>query len=122
MLALVIDVPAAEVELASDAQWALGVVAVEERVGVAGRVELWTSLGDDRALVLDAVAGFSERWTARLVEVANAALRQPELVARAATAGFLLRGGDEAQARAHVAAEAAKWGRVIRERAITFEG
>jgi tripartite-type tricarboxylate transporter receptor subunit TctC len=59
---------------------------------------------------------------ARLVEVANAALRQPELVARAATAGFLLRGGDEAAARAHVAAEAAKWGRVIRERAITFEG
>lgn len=73
MLALVIDVPAAEVELASDALWALGVVAVEERVGVAGRVELWTSLGDDRALVLDAVAGmserWSERWTARLVEV-----------------------------------------------------
>ncbi len=69
MLALVIDVPAAEVELASDALWALGVVAVEERVGVAGRVELWTSLGDDRTLVLDAVAGFSERWTARLVEV-----------------------------------------------------
>ena len=31
MLALVVTVPAGEVELASDALWALGVVAIEER-------------------------------------------------------------------------------------------
>ncbi len=58
----------------------------------------------------------------RLGEVARAAVAMPDVQARAATAGFLLRGGDEAGARAHVAAEAAKWGRIIRERRIVFEG
>ncbi|MFL1460880.1 Bug family tripartite tricarboxylate transporter substrate binding protein [Roseococcus sp. DSY-14] len=59
---------------------------------------------------------------ARLGEVARAALAMPEVQARAAAAGFLLRGSDEAPARAHVAAEAAKWRRVIQERRIVFEG
>ncbi len=59
---------------------------------------------------------------ARLGEVARAAVAQADVQARAAGAGFLLRGGDEAGARAHVAGEAAKWGRIIRERSITFEG
>lgn len=59
---------------------------------------------------------------ARLVEVARAAVAMPDVQARAAGAGFLLRGSDEASARAHVAAEAAKWGRIIRERSIAFEG
>lgn len=58
----------------------------------------------------------------RLGEVARAAVAQADVQARAATAGFLLRGSDEAQARTHVAAEAAKWGRIIRERSIVFEG
>ena len=45
MKALVVSVSADEVEVASDALWGLGVVAVEERA--AGEwVELWTSLGD----------------------------------------------------------------------------
>ncbi|WP_158292008.1 Bug family tripartite tricarboxylate transporter substrate binding protein [Paracraurococcus ruber] len=58
----------------------------------------------------------------RLAEVAQEALRQPEVQARASTAGFLLRGTDQAGARAHVQAEAAKWGRIIRERNIQFDG
>jgi ribosomal protein L11 methyltransferase len=72
MLALVVDVPEFDVELASDALWALGVVAIEERRSGAGRVELWTSLGDDRVIVLDAVAGFPEHWESRLEEVDEA--------------------------------------------------
>ena len=51
MLGLVLTVPASEAELASDALWALGVAAIEERGGTRGTeddlVELWTSLGDD---------------------------------------------------------------------------
>lgn len=59
---------------------------------------------------------------ARLQDVANEALRQPDVQARGAQAGFLLRGTDAAAARAHVMAESEKWGRIIRERNITFEG
>jgi tripartite-type tricarboxylate transporter receptor subunit TctC len=57
----------------------------------------------------------------RLAEVANAALRQPDVQQRGAQAGFLLRGTDAAGARAHVAAEGEKWGRIIRERNIVFQ-
>ena len=58
----------------------------------------------------------------RLNEVANEALRQPDVQARGAQAGFLLRGTDQAAARAHVMAEHAKWARIIRERNIVFDG
>lgn len=70
-LALVLEVPASDVELASDALWALGVLAVEERSsGVADHfVELWTSLGDDADIVTRAADGFPARWQWRLVEV-----------------------------------------------------
>lgn len=79
-LALVLTVPAAEVEIASDALWALGVLAVEERTpaeegGAAPDgttddvVELWTSLGDDVDAVVRAAGGFPTRWRWRLVEV-----------------------------------------------------
>ncbi|MFM8267023.1 MAG: 50S ribosomal protein L11 methyltransferase [Ilumatobacteraceae bacterium] len=44
MRALVVTVAAHEVEVASDALWALGVMAVEERPGPDGSIELWTSL------------------------------------------------------------------------------
>jgi len=47
MRQLVVTVIGDEVELASDALWGLGVVAVEERQAADGSVELWTSLGDD---------------------------------------------------------------------------
>lgn len=64
MRQLVVTVASDEVELASDALWGLGVVAVEERLTDDGSTELWTSLGDDT----DAVpAGFPWPW--RLVEV-----------------------------------------------------
>jgi ribosomal protein L11 methyltransferase len=78
--ALVLTVPAGEAELASDALWALGVLAVEERTPAgAGAttpdgttddlVELWTSLGDDVESVARAAGGFPSRWRWRLVEV-----------------------------------------------------
>lgn len=70
MIALVITVPASEAELAADALWALGVVAVEERDALdTGMVELWTSLGDDRDAVTRAAEGFPARWRWRLVDV-----------------------------------------------------
>jgi ribosomal protein L11 methyltransferase len=71
--ALVVSVPAGEVELASDALWALGVVAVEERDAGEGTedhlVELWTSLGDDVEAVTRAAEGFPARWRWQLVDV-----------------------------------------------------
>lgn len=78
--ALVVTVPAAEAELAADALWALGVLAIEERMpmgegtradpGTTDRlVELWTSLGDDVEEIARAAAGFPARWRWHLVEV-----------------------------------------------------
>ena len=73
MKALVVSVPAGEVELASDALWALGVVAVEERDAGGGTedhlVELWTSLGDDVEAVTRAAEAFPVRWRWQLVDV-----------------------------------------------------
>lgn len=73
MIALVVSVPAGEAELAADALWALGVLAIEERGGGVMTddqlVELWTSLGDDRAAVARAADGFPARWRWRLVEI-----------------------------------------------------
>lgn len=46
MKALVVTVAPGDVEVASDALWGLGVVAVEERTA-GDLVELWTSLGDE---------------------------------------------------------------------------
>lgn len=73
MKALVVSVPAIEAELASDALWALGVVAVEERDPAEPTddhlVELWTSLGDDVDAVAHAAEGFPARWRWRLVDV-----------------------------------------------------
>ena len=73
MLAFVVAVPSSEAELASDALWSLGVVAIEERDAGAGTedhyVELWTALGDDSDAVARAAEGFPARWRWRLVEV-----------------------------------------------------
>lgn len=66
-----VEVPAAAAEVAADVLWSLGVVAVEERDGADGRIELWTSigegsLGDDRraTAVLE-----RDGWTWRFVEI-----------------------------------------------------
>ena len=67
-------------------------------------------------------AGAPDAAAARLNELANTILADPAIAARATQAGFLLGGGTEAQARAFVASEHAKWSRVIRERNIQFEG
>ena len=69
MRALVITVTADEVEMASDALWALGVVAIEERVGPHGTIELWTSLGDE--IGYDDI-GLPTRWPWRLEDVDEA--------------------------------------------------
>jgi ribosomal protein L11 methyltransferase len=76
MLALVLTVPANEAELASDALWALGVAAVEERSAAGDEietedrfVELWTSLGTDVEAITAAAEGFPARWRWRTVEV-----------------------------------------------------
>jgi ribosomal protein L11 methyltransferase len=79
-LALVVTVPAGETELAADALWALGVVAIEERVPVGEvddgtnehMVELWTSLGEDVDAVTHAAVAFPTRWRWHLVDVDDA--------------------------------------------------
>ena len=60
MRQLVVTVQPLDLELASDALWALGVVAVEER-RVGEVIELWTSVGEAADLDL--------RWPWRFVEV-----------------------------------------------------
>lgn len=76
-LALVVTVPAGEAEVASDALWALGVMAIEERAAEGApddglsdhMVELWTSLGDDIETVTHAAVAFPTRWRWHLVEI-----------------------------------------------------
>lgn len=84
--ALVVVVPGTELELASDMLWSLGVVAIEERPsadadgviddpfdGTADHlIELWTSLGDDHDVIVQAAAAFPTRWRWHLVEVDEA--------------------------------------------------
>ncbi len=79
MIALVVSVPAGDAELASDALWALGVLAVEEREpagAIAGAldhvIELWTSLGDDVDDIAGQLAALPARWRWRFVEVDDA--------------------------------------------------
>jgi ribosomal protein L11 methyltransferase len=71
VLALVVSTTVAGVELASDALWSLGVVAIEERSAADG-VELWTSLGDDSDAVTAAASQRLARWSWRIVEVDEA--------------------------------------------------
>jgi ribosomal protein L11 methyltransferase len=64
-LGVVVSPPASDLELAADALWSLGAVAVEERDG-----ELWTSLGDDKPWV---AAAMPTAWPYRFVEMDDAA-------------------------------------------------
>ena len=66
---LVVTVPVVDAELASDALWGLGVVAVEERVAADGETELWTSLGDEATA---ADVRLPQPWPWRFVEVDDA--------------------------------------------------
>jgi ribosomal protein L11 methyltransferase len=68
VLAIVVSTSADEVELASDALWMLGVVAIEERA-VGGTVELWSSLGEDVDTITNAASRRLDQWPWRLVEV-----------------------------------------------------
>ena len=67
--ALVVTVPETEAELAGDALWALGVLAIEERSVESGFVELWTALGDNADEVLTAGTAFPATWRWHTVEV-----------------------------------------------------
>jgi ribosomal protein L11 methyltransferase len=58
-LGLVVHAHPSDAELAADALWALGVVALEERAGDGDIVQLWTSLGDDRRAVDQALSDSS---------------------------------------------------------------
>lgn len=58
----VVDVPATDVELASDRLWGLGVRGIEERIPSRGRVELWTSVGDDPGAFERAAARLDPAW------------------------------------------------------------
>lgn len=122
----IIDMPSAQALIADRALPALA-------VGTAERVPTFPDLptiGESVVPGFEAYswvmwwvpAGTPDAVAERLTEVANAAIAQPEVIARAGAAGFLLRGTDEAGARAHVAAENAKWSRVIRDRRLSFEG
>jgi ribosomal protein L11 methyltransferase len=72
-LMLVVSVPAPDAEIASDALWALGVVAVEERpIGNGEMVELHTSLGEDHDAVTRAAEAFPARWRWHLHDVDDA--------------------------------------------------
>ncbi len=95
MLAFVVSVRPDDVEVASDALWGLGVVAVEERSTVDGGVELWTSLGD----VDPATIEWPQQWPWRLVEIdetvadtwrefATPILIEPDLVVRPAWVAY----------------------------------
>ena len=95
MLAFVLTVADHDVELASDALWDLGVVAVEERSGGVGMVELWTALGDDPDVVAAVASVFVEPWSWRTEEIdeavadtwrnfATAIWVEPDLVVRPA--------------------------------------
>lgn len=68
MLALVVTVDCDDADLAADALWSMGVVAIEER-SVADRVELWTSLGDDGEAAMAAASDRLTQWSWRMVEV-----------------------------------------------------
>ncbi len=72
MLAFVLDVCSDDVEVASDVLWGWGVVAVEERSGPPGRIELWTALGEDRIGIEARAVELPDRWNWRLVDVDTA--------------------------------------------------
>ena len=90
MRQFVVSVPCDEAELAADALWGLGVVAIEERALTDGMVELWTSLGEGEHLeelslpwptrFVDVDASVAETWRRFAVPV----LVEPGLVVRPA--------------------------------------
>lgn len=67
---IVVTVEETGAEVAADTLWSLGVVAVEERTAGGGRVELWTSVGEERGDIERALARIGERWECR-VEVVD---------------------------------------------------
>jgi ribosomal protein L11 methyltransferase len=83
MRAFVVVVDAADVDVASDVLWQLGVRAIEERstVGAADRVadralervELWTAVGDDDESIRRAADRIGTRWRWRVEVVTTRA-------------------------------------------------
>ncbi|MFZ4719088.1 MAG: 50S ribosomal protein L11 methyltransferase [Ilumatobacteraceae bacterium] len=95
MRQLVVSVSPDEAELAADALWGLGVVAVEERAADDGSLELWTSLGEDegdvdlpwpwRFVEVDAAVADTWRQFATTIEVESDLFIQPAWVPLAGT-------------------------------------
>ncbi|HYN33901.1 MAG TPA: 50S ribosomal protein L11 methyltransferase [Ilumatobacteraceae bacterium] len=73
MRAFVVTVPEADVDIASDALWQLGVRAIEERSSprLAEVVELWTAVGDDDTAIERAGTAMGQRWPWRVEAVAD---------------------------------------------------
>lgn len=68
-----VDVPAALADVVSDRFWQLGVRAVSERDLPSGRVEVTSSVGNDRDAIDRAVASFDAGWEWRIEEVVSTA-------------------------------------------------
>lgn len=66
-----VSVPADDAEIAADRLWQLGVEAVGIDDPVAGRVELWTSVGSSTASIERAAAALDDGWQWHLVEPAE---------------------------------------------------
>lgn len=74
MRGFVVSVPVADLDVASDVLWQLGVRAIEERhSSAADVVELWTAVGDHDDAIARADAALGARWQWRLVEISEAA-------------------------------------------------
>lgn len=69
MAAFVVIVPAADVEVAADVLWQLGVRAIEERRTNDDAVELWTAVGAEPSAIERAVTAIAGRWPHRTVEI-----------------------------------------------------
>lgn len=70
MRAFVVIADDVDADVAADALWGLGVRAIEERTRVDdGRVELWTSVGDEDEAIQRAVDALGGRWSHRVVDV-----------------------------------------------------
>lgn len=68
--AFVLTCSAADVDVASDVLWQLGVRAIEERtVRDAAGVELWTAVGGEPEAVERAIRALGGRWSCRVVDV-----------------------------------------------------
>jgi ribosomal protein L11 methyltransferase len=74
MRVFVVTVPTADLDVASDALWQLGVRAIEERRDESSDgIELWTAVGDGDDAIARAGLAIAGRWPWHIVEMVDAA-------------------------------------------------